>query len=105
MLLLYAWHDRKRNTKHDRKRNTKPSVWIDMQVYSGRDDYGVISDVLIEILDQVQEELDHEERHRELAHFLGGTEIESERNKDFLTTNPQVFGRIFFKWRGFVRLY
>ena len=76
MLLLYAWHDR--------KRNTKPSVWIDMQVYSGRDDYEVISDVLIEILDQVQEELDYEERHRELEHFLGKPNLSLKEIRIFL---------------------
>lgn len=62
MLLLYAWHDR--------KRQDRPSVWIDMQVYSGREDSDVIGDVLVDVLNQVREILHDDDQHRDLVKFL-----------------------------------
>lgn len=44
MLLLYSWHSR--NT------NSAPSVWIDMQVYSGRGDMDAVKDILSELVTQ-----------------------------------------------------
>ena len=76
MLLLYAWHDR--------RRHNKPSVWIDMQVYSGRDDHGVISDVLVDILNQIGEILRDDERQKELIQFLGRPELSLGDMRKFL---------------------
>lgn len=67
MLLLYAWHER--------KRLSKPSVWIDMQVYSSRDDDEVIADVLREILEQTGELLREIDQHRELIMKLQSRNI------------------------------
>ena len=44
MLLLFAWHTR--------EARGAPSVWVDMQVYSGRSDLDSIKDVLTEIVEQ-----------------------------------------------------
>lgn len=76
MLLLYAWHNR--------ERHNKPSVWIDMQVYSGRDDSGVVSDVLVEILDQVQGFTKESERHNEFVKFLEQPNVDLEDIRKFL---------------------
>lgn len=51
MLLLYAWH-----TRRDIE---KSSVWIDMQIYSNRDDREVVGDVLSEILEQLMGDVDN----------------------------------------------
>jgi len=44
MLLLYALNER--------AMNKLPNIWIDMQTYSQRDDIQIITDVIIEILEQ-----------------------------------------------------
>lgn len=44
-LLLFALHDR--------KKNNQPCVWVDMQVYSRRDDLQIAADVFREIFDQI----------------------------------------------------
>lgn len=62
MLLLYAWHER--------EQISQPSVWIDMQVYSGRSDEAVISDVLRELLDQTGDLLREVESHRRIISKL-----------------------------------
>ncbi len=55
-LLLYALH-----TREDLSR---PSVWVDMQVYARRDDDGVISDMLSDILEQTSSSLGASEQYR-----------------------------------------
>lgn len=47
MLLLYAWHTR--------KSDNSPSIWIDMQVYSRRNDITAAKDILAELIDQCSE--------------------------------------------------
>ncbi|WP_332688820.1 hypothetical protein [Devosia sp.] len=47
MLLLFAWHSR--------VDDEKPSIWVDMQVYSGRDDIDLVKDVLIDLVEQAAE--------------------------------------------------
>ncbi|MCX5769027.1 MAG: hypothetical protein NTZ09_01955, partial [Candidatus Hydrogenedentes bacterium] len=58
-LLLYAMHSREPSRHH--------SVWIDMQVYSRRDDDGVIGDVLRDVLEQTAPFLKDIEAYRKLA--------------------------------------
>jgi hypothetical protein len=61
-LLLY--------TLHTREGSSKPFVWIDMQVYARRDDDGVISDVLRDILDQTASIFSDREEYRVLLSAL-----------------------------------
>ena len=84
MLLLYAWHRR--------KQQDKPSVWIDMQVYSGRDDHGVIADILIDILDQLRGAIREESRHVELAQFLLRPDRNLEDIRKFLPKMRRYLG-------------
>ena len=76
MLLLYALQRR--------KQQDKPSVWVDMQVYSGREDHGVITDVLVDILEQLRDLIQNEEGHNELMKFLLRPEAELDYVRRFL---------------------
>lgn len=58
MLLLYAWHSR--------KQEDRPSLWVDMQVYSGRDDIEVISDLISDLISQASEIRRESEQAQEL---------------------------------------
>lgn len=62
MLLLYAWHSR--------RIAEKPSAWIDMQVYTGRSDEHVASQLMAEILEQTKDLLGETEGHRALIDQL-----------------------------------
>ena len=64
MLLLYAWHER--------RRQSKPSIWIDMQVYSGREDDLVVRDVLKEVLTQVEPFLGSGKQYRQIVSLVEG---------------------------------
>lgn len=85
MLLLYAWHER--------RAFSMPSVWIDMQVYSGRDDDEVISDVLIEILEQTGELLKEVEFHRQLVGRLRASDISRDKIRRLLPDMRRLLGR------------
>ena len=65
MLLLYAWHER--------KRQLKPSIWVDMQVYSGRNDELVVRDVLKEILIQVEPLLASSNQYKQAVSSVDGS--------------------------------
>lgn len=71
MLLLYAWHER--------RLRSAPSVWVDMQLYSGRDDDGVVAEVLTEILEQTSDLLKENDRHREIQRELRSKEVGAEQ--------------------------
>lgn len=85
MLLLYAWHER--------KHLSLPSVWIDMQVYSGRDDDEVISDVLREILEQTGVLLKESELHRDLITKLRSQDISRAKIRRLLPDLRRLLGR------------
>lgn len=85
MLLLYAWHER--------KYLSKPSVWIDMQVYSNRDDDGVIADVLREILEQTGSLLKESDQHRQLLAKLQLRDISGDKIRRLLPDLRRLLGR------------
>lgn len=85
MLLLYAWHDR--------KIEGKPSVWIDMQVYSGRGDTAVISDILKEILEQTSALLREAEAHRALITKLNDINLSESQIRKILPEIRRLLGR------------
>lgn len=45
-LLLYGWHMR--------KKSESPSAWVDMQVFSRRNDIGIAVDVFLDVLEQLR---------------------------------------------------
>ena len=61
-LLLYALHTR--------EQSSQPFAWVDMQVYARRGDFGVVSDVLRDILDQTARMLANQGEYRRLLSAL-----------------------------------
>lgn len=49
MLLLYAWYMR--------QKTNSPCAWIDMQVYSGRDDVDIVTDVFETLIGEVSDQI------------------------------------------------
>ena len=61
-LLLYALHSR--------ESSRRSSVWVDMQVYARRDDDGVMSDVLWEVLEQISTHVGDRAEYSKLRSIL-----------------------------------
>lgn len=77
-LLLYALHDR-------RKENL-PCVWIDMQVYSRRDDPQVAAEIFREIFDQTFTELTPSSDYNSMMSTLKREEIDTTNIRKILPT-------------------
>ena len=65
-LLLYALHSR--------ESSRRSSVWVDMQVYARRDDDGVMSNVLCDILGQIPTAVVDRTEYLKLRSILQGAE-------------------------------
>ena len=59
-----------------REQSSQPFVWVDMQVYARRDDHGVVSDVIRDILDQTAELLKDQDEFRRLLLLMKDPDIE-----------------------------
>ena len=68
ILLLYSLHSR--------TNLSLPSVWVDMQVYARRDDVGVISDVLCEVLRQISPFVGHRREYDRMLTTLQAADID-----------------------------
>lgn len=67
MLLLYAWHTR--------QQAEKPSIWIDMQVFSGRSDEQIVANVLVSILQSAGNFLGETAAHQNLLTDLQAKDL------------------------------
>lgn len=76
MLLLYALHSR--------ELENRPVVWIDMQVYSRRNDAAVAADIIREILDQTSTQVGESIHDAEILDRLREKDITFDRIRQYL---------------------